>query len=140
LIDKDIVLDKASKVDRHLRRVKEKRVVNLQEFLSDLDRQESVLFNLQMALQHCIDVAAHIISDEELGIAGSTSELFYMLQQNSCLTPELTEKMVGAVGFRNLVVHEYGNIDLKEVYRIAHENIDDIETFIKTILTKCGVA
>ena len=72
-----------------------------------------------MAVQNCIDIAAHIISEEELGIAGSTNEMFYILQENGYLSPELTENMVAAVGFRNLVVHEYGNIELRQVYQIA---------------------
>lgn len=140
MIDKDILLNKANKVDHHLTRIKEKRVVSLEEFLADLDCQEIVLFNLQMAVQNCIDMAAHIISDEELGIAGSTSEMFYILQQNGYIRPKLTEKMVAAVGLRNLVVHEYGNIDLKQVYNIANHDIDDLGNFVKAILKKCEIA
>ena len=140
MIDKDILLNKANKVHHHLTRIREKRVVSLEEFLADLDCQEIVLFNLQMAVQNCIDMAAHIISDEELGIAGSTSEMFYILQQNGYIRPKLTEKMVAAVGLRNLVVHEYGNIDLKQVYNIANHDIDDLENFVRAILKKCKIA
>lgn len=140
MIDKDIVLNKANKVDHHMRRIREKRVVSLEEFLVDLDCQEIVLFNLQMAVQNCIDIAAHIISDEELGIASSTNEMFYILQENGYIRPELTENMVAAVGLRNLVVHEYGNIDLKQVYQIANQDIDDLEDFVRAILKKCKIA
>lgn len=140
MIDKDIVLNKANKVDHHMRRIREKRVVSLEEFLVDLDCQEIVLFNLQMAVQNCIDIAAHIISDEELGIASSTNEMFYILQENGYIRPELTENMVAAVGLRNLVVHEYGNIDLKQVYQIANQDIDDLEDFVRAILKKCEIA
>jgi uncharacterized protein YutE (UPF0331/DUF86 family) len=82
MIDKNLILSKAGRVDDHLRRIREKRSVTVDEFLRDLDRQESILFNLQMAIQSCIDIAAHIISDEELGVAGSTNEMFYILQEN----------------------------------------------------------
>ena len=140
MIDKDVILNKANKVDHHLSRIKEKRVVSLEGFLADLDCQESILFNLQMAVQNCIDIAAHIISEEELGIAGSTNEMFYILQENGYLSPELTENMVAAVGFRNLVVHEYGNIDLRQVYQIAQKDIDDMEGFLKAIIKKCDIA
>jgi len=92
-----------------------------------------------MAVQNCIDMTAHIISDEELGIAGSTNEMFYMLQDYGYIDPELTEKMVAAAGFRNLVVHEYGNVDLKQVYHIAHHDIYDLQMFLKAILKKCGL-
>lgn len=140
MIDKDVILNKANKVDHHLRRIRVKRVVSLEGFLADLDCQESILFNLQMAVQNCIDIAAHIISEEELGIAGSTNEMFYILQEKGYLSPELTENMVAAVGFRNLVVHEYGNIELRQVYQIAHQDIDDMERFLKAIIKKCDIA
>ncbi|KPK18308.1 MAG: hypothetical protein AMK69_24995 [Nitrospira bacterium SG8_3] len=139
MIDKNLIMAKAGKVDGHLRRIKAKRSVKLKEFLGDLDIQESILFNLQMAVQNCIDIAAHIISDDELGVAGSTSEMFYMLQENGYLTPELTEKMVAAVGFRNLVTHEYGKIDLTKVYQIAHKDVDDLEEYLGAIFRKCGM-
>ena len=139
MIDKDIILDKAGKIDRHLRRIKEKRNIGIKEFLADLDRQESILFNIQMAIQNCIDIAAHILSDENLGIAGSTNEMFYMLQENGFLDPDITEKMILTVGFRNLVVHEYGNVDLKQVLQIANEDIGDLEDFIRAIFNKCDI-
>jgi len=139
LIDNDVILIKANKVDHHLKRIREKRVVGLEEFLADLDCQEIILFNLQMAVQNCIDIVAHIISNEELGIAGSTNEMFYILQENKYLDPELTENMVAAIDFRNLAVHEYGNIDLRQVYHIAQQDIDDIERFVKVIIEKCDI-
>ena len=98
------------------------------------------MFNLQMALQNCIDLAAHIISDEELGIVGSTNEMFYMLEKSGYIERGLSENMVAAVGFRNLIVHEYGQIDLKQVYHIAHHNIDDLEHFVKAIVKKSGIS
>tara|TARA_B100001971_G_C17975941_1_gene424800 strand:- start:27 stop:377 length:351 start_codon:yes stop_codon:yes gene_type:complete len=116
MIDRHLIVSKADKVYNCLKRIHEKRSVTLNEFISDLDRQESILFNLQMAIQNCIDIAAHIVSDEELGVAGSTNEMFYMLQENSYLSLDLTEKMVVAAGFWNLVVHEYEVLDLKRVY------------------------
>ena len=139
MIDKNLIMAKAGKVDAHLRRIEVKRSVKLEEFLGDLDIQESILFNLQMAVQNCIDIAAHVISDEELGVAGSTNEMFYILQENGYLSPALTEKMVGALGFRNLVIHEYGKIDLKKVYQIAHEDVDDLEEYLSAIFRKCGI-
>lgn len=140
MIDKDVILAKAYKVEHHLRRIKEKREIGLDKFLADLDFQESILFNLQMALQNCIDLAAHIISDEELGVVGSTSEMFYILEENGYIDRGLSENMVAAVGFRNLIVHEYVKIDLKQVYHIAHHNIDDLEHFVKAIVKQSGIS
>lgn len=68
MVDGDLILTKAGSVKRHLSRIAEKAQVDLPIFLNDLDRQESILFNLQMAIQNCIDIAAHIVSEEGLGV------------------------------------------------------------------------
>lgn len=140
MIDKEILLSKADKVHRHAKRVKEKRPASMQEFLSALDLQDIILFNLQMAIQNCIDMASHVISDEGLGVPGSTNEMFYLLQENGYIPQDLTEKMVAAAGFRNLVVHEYSKLDLEEVYKIARDHIDDLPEFVKALLDRVGLA
>jgi uncharacterized protein YutE (UPF0331/DUF86 family) len=76
LVDRDLIVAKASSVKRRMSRVEEKLGTDLQAFLKDIDRQESILFNLQMAIQNCIDIAAHIISEEGYGVPGSTGEMF----------------------------------------------------------------
>jgi uncharacterized protein YutE (UPF0331/DUF86 family) len=139
MIDKEIILSKADRVNRHVKRLKEKRPATLQEFLSALDLQDIILFNLQMAIQNCIDMASHVISDEGLGMPGSTNEMFYALQENGYISQELAEKMVAAVGFRNLVVHEYAKIDLEEVYRISQDHIDDLLDFLRALLKQIGL-
>jgi len=97
-----------------------------------------MLFNLQMAVQNCIDVAAHIISEEGFGVPGSTNEMFYLLEENGYLDSELTEKMVKAVGFRNLIVHEYGKIELKQVFEVAQQDIKDLDEYLISIFKKLG--
>jgi len=139
LVDKDLILAKASSVKRHLRRIEEKRNIDLNIFLKDIDRQESILFNLQMAIQNCIDIAAHIISDEGLGVPGSTNEMFYLLEENGYLDHDITEKMVKAVGFRNLIVHEYVKIELDQVFEIALKDIKDLNEYLKSIFRKLGL-
>jgi len=140
LVDRDLILAKAGSVQKYLSRIMEKRNTDLQIFLKDLDRQESILFNLQMAVQNCIDIAAHIISEEGFGVPGSTNEMFYLLEENGYLDSELTEKMVKAVGFRNFIVHEYGKIELKQVFEVAQQDIKDLDEYLVSIFKKLGFA
>lgn len=139
MVDRGLLLKKAGAVARHLGRVILKRDVDFAAFSADLDRQESILFNLQMAIQNCIDIAAHIVSDEGLGIPGSTNEIFYLLEESGYLSTELTEAMVKAAGFRNLLVHEYARLELKYVHEIAHRHVTDLQRFITSVLAKAGL-
>ena len=138
MVDKDLIMAKAGSVRKHLNRIEMKRSVDLKTFLSDIDRQESILFNIQMAVQNCIDMAAHIISDEGFGVAGSTNEMFYLLEENGYLDTDLTEKMVRAVGFRNLIVHEYVRVELEQVFEIAQTGVQDISDYLQSIFRKLG--
>ncbi len=140
MVDNELIIVKSSSIKKHLNRVKEKRNTDLQTFLKDLDRQEIILFNLQMAIQNCIDIAAHIISDEGFGVPGSTNEMFYMLEENGYLNRDITEKMVKAVGFRNLMVHEYEKIELDQVFKVAQKDIRDLNEYLKSIFKKIGLA
>lgn len=136
MVDKDLIFAKAGAIKRHCKRITDKSGVDVEAFKIDLDRQESVLFNLQMAIQNCIDIAAHIVSEEGYGVPGSSNELFYFLEENDFLGKRLTEKMVQAIGLRNLIAHEYGTIDLEQIHRISKENINDLDAYIKSILGK----
>ena len=96
MVNRDLIFSKANSVRKHVKRALEKSDVDIQTFLNDSDCQDIVLFNIQMAVQNCIDIAAHIISDEGLGVPGSNNEMFYMLEENDYLEKQLVEKMVKA--------------------------------------------
>jgi uncharacterized protein YutE (UPF0331/DUF86 family) len=136
MVDRDLILAKAGLAEKYINRAVQSGKVDLELFKKDLDCQDIVIFNLQKAIQSCIDMAAHIISDEDLGLPGSTNEMFYLLEENGYLDRDLTEKMVKAVGFRNLIAHEYEKLDLKQVYRVVQKDIHDLHAYIKAILKK----
>jgi uncharacterized protein YutE (UPF0331/DUF86 family) len=139
LVDDDLILAKAGLMRRHLGRAEVKCGVDLESFLGDPDRQDIVLFNLQMAIQNCIDMAAHIVGDEGLGVPGSTSEMFYLLQDAGYLDAGLTDRMVRAVGFRNLLVHEYGRLDMQLVYEITKMSGKDLNDYLAAIFRRVGL-
>ncbi|MCK5096871.1 MAG: DUF86 domain-containing protein [Desulfobacteraceae bacterium] len=136
MLDKDIILAKAGSINKYLNRIKNVSNITLQAFLDDINTRDIILFNIQLAVQNCIDIAAHIVSEEGMGIPGSANEMFYLLEENKYINNSLTEKMVKAVGFRNLIVHEYGKLDLKRAYDISQNDITDLGDFLKAVIKK----
>ena len=140
MVDHDLILAKAGSIRRNLKRISEKGGVDLETFLADVDRQDVISFNLHLAIENCTDLAAHIISEEGLGVPGSASEMFYLLEENGYLSRSLTEKMIKAVGLRNLIVHEYDKIDLKRLFEIIHKDTKDINNYVASIFKKLGIS
>jgi uncharacterized protein YutE (UPF0331/DUF86 family) len=136
VVDRNILVAKLTTIEKCLKKVKEKRSATIAEFMVDEDIQDIILFNLMQAIQGCVDLAAHIVSDEEYGMAGSMNEFFYLLRGRNIISVELQEKLIGAVGFRNLVAHEYAKLDLNQVYEIATKGINDLEEFITIIVRR----
>jgi uncharacterized protein YutE (UPF0331/DUF86 family) len=98
-----------------------------------------VAFNLHLAIENCIDIAAHIISENGWGVPGSASEMVYLLEEKGIMDSALTEKMIKAVGLRNLIVHEYDNIDLKRLFATVRNDLTDLTAFIAAIFQKLGI-
>lgn len=136
MVDKTLLIAKAGAVKKHLDRIRQKTETDLNTFLEDIDRQEIILFNLQMAIQNCIDMAAHVVSQESLGVPGSYNEMFYLLEEKGYIDKDITELMVKAIGFRNLMVHEYAKMNLKQIFEIAKTGPQDINRYLCSILSK----
>ena len=134
LVDSPVILKKISHIRHNLSRLRGKGSISLAFFKEDLDMQDSVLHNLQLAVQGCTDIGSHIISDEGWGIAGSLNEIFYILQDKGVITHDLTEKMVSMVGFRNILVHEYEDVDLDIVYDILCSHLKDIDEYLLAVV------
>lgn len=136
MVDRQIVIAKVALIEKSVARIRAKRPASLEQFLAETDLQDIVMFNIIQALQGCIDLAAHVVSDEGYGMAGSMNEFFYLLEGQGALPTNLVERMVLAVGFRNLCVHEYARLDLAKVYEITDSGITDIQEFVRLMLQR----
>ena len=52
-----------------------------------------------------VDIADHIIADREVRAPSTMAETFETLYALGLLSPELTDSMKKAVGFRNIAMH-----------------------------------
>ncbi|MFZ4858326.1 MAG: type VII toxin-antitoxin system HepT family RNase toxin [Desulfuromonadaceae bacterium] len=136
VVDRNILVAKVTTIEKCINKVKEKRSASIDEFMVDEDSQDIVLFNLMQAIQGCVDMAAHIVSDEGYGMAGCMNDFFYLLRGRNIISVYLQEKLISAVGFRNLVVHEYAKLNLNQVYYIATHGIGDLEEFVSIVVRR----
>lgn len=67
------------------------------------------------------------IPDEEVNI-------FIILAQNNIISKELAEKIKGMVRFRNILVHDYIDIDHEVVYNTLPNKLTDSEKFAQNII------
>lgn len=138
MVDKSIMVRKLSLIEGHRKRITGLPALTIEGFKKDTTVQDILLFNLTQAIQNCVDIATHIISDEGWGVPGTQSEIFDILKDKGVITEELGEKLVAMVGFRNRVIHEYEKLNMDIVYDIWQNRIQDIEQFCLAVIERFG--
>lgn len=79
--------------------------------LDDYKKMDAIVLNLQRACQMVMDTAMYVVTTRKLGLPQTNKEAFILLEQNNMITKEMCNNMKGMIGFRNIAVHEYKNID-----------------------------
>ena len=133
-MDELILEKKVDSILRCLNRIDDRIPDSEDEFLRDYDAQDVVVLNLSRAVQLCVDIATHILSTTNQPVPATMAEAFVSLERVRIISPEIADKMKKSVGYRNVAVHNYDDIDLSITYDIAHKHLSDFKEFIKQIL------
>lgn len=86
---------------------------------------------LHLCIEAILDIGTHIISDKNLGKVEFYSDVPKLLSQHGCLSKKLTDIFIRIIGFRNILVHEYLEINLDIVYKVIENNLKDLEIILK---------
>lgn len=111
------------------RRVAPKRLA-LQD---DPDRQDILALNLTRSVQLCVDMAGVVIADSDEPAPQTMGQAFDALARMGVIDDAIARKMKAAVGFRNIVVHDYQAVDWRIVFDITHQGMEDFRTFAKAV-------
>lgn len=132
-MDRDIVQAKLESLRRCVERIAVKTPSSADQLVHNPDLQDIIALNLQRAVQLCVDLAAHVIVDTSSKAPSTMADNFAILQEANVITPALADRMMKAVGFRNIAVHSYQTIDWSIVYQICTRHLDDFRQFAKAI-------
>ncbi len=136
MVDESLVSRKLEKVENYIAQIRTKKDPGLKSFKEDKDLQSIILFNLIQAIQACIDIGAHVISDSGWETPSSQAEIFEILAEKKVISKALSKKMIQMSGFRNRIIHEYEKTDLKIVHTVWKKSRADILKCCKSIVSK----
>ena len=89
-------------------------------------------YGLFESIQIVIDIVCHLVSKYNAGNPETYTECIELLERNGYLSSEISEKLIGMIGLRNLLVHEYAIIDLNKLKEFL-ENLSDFNDFVDSI-------
>ena len=96
--------------------------------------QSAVERNLQVAIQCMLDIGNHIIAEDEAPAPDTNDDIFRILRDARVMPTDFYDRIKGVGGFRNILVHNYLEVDVDLVYRFLQSDMDDFERFAELIV------
>jgi uncharacterized protein YutE (UPF0331/DUF86 family) len=119
----------------------EKNIFELEKFKSDLSIEDiknnirlqwSLRYGLFESVQIVIDLSCHLSSYYNLGNPKTYSDCVELLVEHNYLSKTLGEKLIGMIGLRNILIHEYVKIEMERLYSLLN-NLEDFKVFVSEI-------
>lgn len=132
-IDKELVRQKLELLKKYIRQVEEMDF-EMEEFVEDEDIHDLVTFRLQQAVEISLDMGMHIISRLGLVFVDQNRQVFEALAGEKIISAKTKEEMSEAAGFRNLVVHQYADLDFRQLFHDYKQDTDSLKKFAGEIL------
>ncbi len=87
-------------------------------------------------MQLCVDLGAHLIADLDVLPPDTMGQIFDALVHAGVIPEPVAQQLKKAVGFRNIAVHHYEEIDWAIVHGIALNHLSDFREFAKVIAVR----
>jgi len=107
--------------------------IDLKDLKEDKVKLAAVERYFQRAIETVLDISSMIISQEGLGKPDEYRETIEKLGEEEILPEEFAERFADIAGFRNILVHQYSEIDVRKVHQNLTQNLDDFDVFAKHI-------
>jgi uncharacterized protein YutE (UPF0331/DUF86 family) len=131
----DVALNKKESIERCIKQIRVYYAMPADvPFEDDYFKQDAIAANLQRACEQCIDLANHTIRVRKLGLPKESRESFRLLAHNGIIPKDLGTNLENMVGFRNTLVHEYQNLDIRLLIDVIENHLDDLADFTNLIV------
>ena len=131
--NKAVVLNKFETIEKCINRINEEYDGNSKN-LEDYRKMDMIVLNLQRACEAVLDLAMYVVSSRKLGLPQNKKEAFKILEANKIIDANMSKKMQGMVGFRNIAVHDYKEIDEDILKDVIENHLNDLIEFARIIL------
>lgn len=137
MVDRPFLAKQVATVRDAVARIRSVLPASREAFEADRTVREVVLLNLFVAIQACLDLAAHWLADEGWDVPQRYGEIFVAFADHGVIPRPLALRLVAAAGLRNLIAHQYGALEWARLYAIAASpELDDLETFCAALAAR----
>ncbi|HET7326238.1 MAG TPA: DUF86 domain-containing protein [Nocardioidaceae bacterium] len=98
----------------------------------DDERLSGLKYRFVTTIEYLVNVAQHLCAAQGWGPPTDNADAVRVLARHGVLDAELADRLARAVGFRNVLVHQYAEVDDDRVVAMLDE-VDDISDFTSVV-------
>ncbi len=130
-----VVLNKKLSIERSIAQARKYYALKGElPFEEDYLKQDAVALNVQRACELCIDIANHLIRTRKLGLPQDSKDSFSSLERAGLVDAATAAPLRAMLGFRNILVHQYQQLDLEVLVEVVEKRLDELLAFANIAL------
>jgi uncharacterized protein YutE (UPF0331/DUF86 family) len=133
MVDQRILKKKIIRINESMQIITGYLNLSYEEFMNDRIAQNVIEYNLFIIINQMIDMANHIVVDNGYGSIETLSDGFKLLNKKGYISNKDLDTYIKMVGFRNVIAHQYIDLNKDIVYEVLHHKLNDLIKFIKVM-------
>ena len=131
MIDADLIRRKLARLNMYLDKLAPIASKSFNEYLADFYHKSSAERLIQLIVECASDVNNHVVVESGQRPPEDYTSSFVRAAEVGLIKRDLAEKIKGSGGMRNIIVHEYMDIDDEKVYKTLPIAVADYKEYIK---------
>lgn len=132
MVDGERLGARLERLERLIEQLEATADAGLEAYLADESLRLLTERRLQLAIQACIDAGAQLVSELSARAPSDYADVFSSLADGGFLERHLARSLGEAAGQRNLLVHDYLDIDDRRVFA-SLSRLDDLREFATVV-------
>ena len=132
-LDRERILTKIDQLDAYIAELQEIAPKSFAEY-QGVEKKRACERLLQLSVEVVIDICNLLVSGLRLGLPAEEEDLFRKLLNAGIISKEMAKKLREMRGFRNILVHEYAQVDDRLVYEAVKTKLEDFTLFKREVL------
>jgi uncharacterized protein YutE (UPF0331/DUF86 family) len=129
-LNKEILRARISYIEDSLGSLERFKGISFEQFHANPDNFRIAFYDLHRALEAVLDIGSHILSRIPGARPSSYKDIPRLLEKHRIFPSNFgTDQLTKMAGYRNRMVHFYGEITEIEIYHIIQEELQDLYTF-----------
>lgn len=133
MIDIDLIRRKLSRLNMYLEKLNPISQKSLKDYISDFYLKSSAERLIQLIVECATDINNHIVVETKNRPPEDYSISFIKAAEVGLISMELAQRLKASGGMRNILVHEYMDIDDEMVYKTLPLAVKDYKQYIKEV-------